>query len=52
MFVNSNESLASAPSTLPLRLLQEILHNRIIQKKGEIHTSIIIGLAMTRYGQR
>jgi len=26
-------------TTLPLRLLQEILHNRIIQKKGEIHES-------------
>jgi hypothetical protein len=39
MLVNSNESVASAPSTLPLRSLQEILHNRIIQKKGEIHKS-------------
>ena len=39
MFVNPNKSLASAPSTLPLRSLQEILHNRIIQKKGEIHES-------------
>jgi hypothetical protein len=28
-----------AQSTLPLRSLQEILHNRIIQKKGEIHES-------------
>ena len=26
-------------STTSLRLLQEILHNRIIQKKGEIHES-------------
>jgi hypothetical protein len=26
-------------STTPLRSLQEILHNRIIQKKGEIHKS-------------
>ena len=42
MFVNSNESLASASAastTLPLRSLQEILHNRVIQKKGEIHKS-------------
>jgi hypothetical protein len=34
---------STAPSeqstTLPLRSLQEILHNRIIQKKGEIHES-------------
>jgi hypothetical protein len=34
------ESSPSAQSTtLPLRSLQEILHNRIIQKKGEIHES-------------
>ncbi|HKG40866.1 MAG TPA: hypothetical protein VKA98_01900 [Nitrososphaeraceae archaeon] len=26
-------------TTLPLTSLQEILHNRIIQKKGEIHGS-------------
>jgi hypothetical protein len=26
-------------STLPLRSLQEILHNRIKQKKGEMHKS-------------
>src|SRR5918994_4784519 len=39
MLVNPNESPTSAPSTLPLRSLQEILHNRIIQKKGEIHES-------------
>ena len=26
-------------STTPLRSLQEILHNRITQKKGEIHES-------------
>jgi hypothetical protein len=30
---------AQSPSTLPLISLQEILHNRIIQKKGEIHES-------------
>jgi hypothetical protein len=32
----------SSPSTqtkLPLRYLQEILHNRIIQKKSEMHPS-------------
>jgi hypothetical protein len=34
--LNSNES---TPSTLPLRTLQEILQNRIIQKKGEMHKS-------------
>jgi hypothetical protein len=34
------ESSPSAQSTTsPLRSLQEILHNRIIQKKGEIHKS-------------
>jgi hypothetical protein len=37
MLLNPNESLPS--STLPLRTLQEILHNRIIQKKGEMHPS-------------
>jgi hypothetical protein len=40
MLVNSNESPTSAPpSTPPLSSLQEILHNRIIQKKAEIHES-------------
>jgi hypothetical protein len=43
MLLNSNEPAPSTPSaqttTLPLRSLQEILHNRIIQKKGEIHES-------------
>ena len=39
-----NESSPSSPSlarstTSPLTSLQEILHNRIIQKKGEIHES-------------
>jgi hypothetical protein len=35
-------SLSSSPAqstTLPLRSLQEILHNRIIHKKGEMHES-------------
>ncbi len=27
----------SAQSTLPLRYLQEVIHNRIIQKKSEMH---------------
>jgi hypothetical protein len=31
--------LPTHPTTLTLRSLQEILHNRIIQKKGEIHES-------------
>ncbi|HZC49569.1 MAG TPA: hypothetical protein VE244_10970 [Nitrososphaeraceae archaeon] len=40
--LNSNKSESSipsaqSPSTLPLISLQEILHNRIIQKKVEIH---------------
>jgi len=36
-----NESTSSSPaqSTLPLKTLEEILHNRIIQKKREIHPS-------------
>jgi hypothetical protein len=39
-----NESLPSPPSpshssTLPLRSVQEILRNRIVQKKGEMHES-------------
>ena len=40
--LNLKESPSSSPlvqSTLPLRSLQEILHNRIVQKKGEIHKS-------------
>ena len=50
--MNEPSSLPSpTQSTTPLRSLQEILHNRIIQKKGEIH-SLIIGLIMTTYGQR
>ena len=39
-----NESLPSPPSpshssTLPLRSVQEVLHTRIVQKKGEMHES-------------
>ena len=36
-----NEPTSSSPaqSTLPLKTLEEILHNRIIQKKKEIHPS-------------
>jgi hypothetical protein len=41
--LNPNESSPPSPSvqsTLPpLSTLQEILHNRIIQKKGEMHKS-------------
>jgi hypothetical protein len=38
--LNSNGSLSSTQSsTLPLRSLQEIIHNRITQKKREMHTS-------------
>jgi len=38
--LNSNGSSPSTQSpTLPLRLLQEILHNRVIQKKREMHPS-------------
>jgi hypothetical protein len=36
MLLNSNKS---AQSTLPLRSLQEILQNRIIEKKSEMHPS-------------
>ena len=42
MLLNPNESSlpSVSPSTLlPLRSLQEILHNRIIQKKREMHPS-------------
>jgi hypothetical protein len=41
MLLNSNESPLSATSqlTVSLRLLQEIIHNRIIQKKSEMHPS-------------
>jgi hypothetical protein len=34
-----NELSSSSPTQSPLRSLQEILHNRIIQKKGQIHES-------------
>jgi hypothetical protein len=35
-----NESSSpSAQTKLPLRYLQEIIHNRIIQKKREMHPS-------------
>jgi hypothetical protein len=38
--LNTTKSSSAARSTtLPLRSLQETLHNRIIQKKGEIHES-------------
>jgi hypothetical protein len=37
MLLNSKES--SLSSTLPLKSLQDILHNRIIQKKREMHPS-------------
>jgi hypothetical protein len=37
--MNEPSSPLPAQSTLLLRSLQEILHNRIIQKKGEIHES-------------
>ena len=41
MLLNSNELSSSPPpsTTLSLRSLQEILHNRIIQKREEIHKS-------------
>jgi hypothetical protein len=39
MLLNPNESSPSAQSTVPLRSLQEILQNRIIQKKRETHPS-------------
>jgi hypothetical protein len=35
-----NESTAGGGAVLaPLKALQDILHNRIMQKKGEIHES-------------
>jgi hypothetical protein len=36
---SSTSPSAQSTTTLPLTSLQEILHNRIIQKKGEIHES-------------
>jgi hypothetical protein len=36
ILLNPNES-SSSSSTVSLRSLQEILHNRIIQKKAEMH---------------
>ena len=37
--MNEPSSPSEQSTTFPLRSLQEILHNRIIQKKGEIHES-------------
>jgi hypothetical protein len=37
--MNESTSSPAQSTTSPLRSLQEILHNRIIQKKGEIHES-------------
>ena len=40
MILNPSESSPSAQSTLlPLKTLQEILQNRVIQKKREMHPS-------------
>jgi hypothetical protein len=39
MTESSLPSLSAQSTMLPLGSLQEILHNRIIQKKGEIHES-------------
>jgi hypothetical protein len=44
-------SPSAQSSILPLISLQEILHNRIIQKKGEIHESHNRDFN-ERYGQR
>jgi hypothetical protein len=38
ILLNPNES-SPVQATIPLRSLQEILHNRIIQKKKEMHKS-------------
>ncbi|HYX55248.1 MAG TPA: hypothetical protein VE818_03740 [Nitrososphaeraceae archaeon] len=37
--MNEPTSPSPAQSTLPLKTLEEILHNRITQKKGEMHPS-------------
>jgi hypothetical protein len=37
--MNEPSSPSAQSTTLPLTSLQETLHNRIIQKKGEIHES-------------
>jgi hypothetical protein len=37
--MNEPSSTSAQSTTLPLKSLQEILHNRIVQKKGEIHES-------------
>jgi hypothetical protein len=37
--MNEPSSPSLTESILPLRSLQEILHNRLIQEKGEIHES-------------
>ena len=50
-----NQSSSPSPSAqstiLPLISLQEILHNRVIQKKGEMHESHNRDFN-ERYGQR
>ena len=37
--MNEPTSPSAAQSTLPLKTVEEILHNRMIQKKREIHPS-------------
>ncbi len=37
--MNEPSSPSAQSTTLPLTSLQEILHNRIIHKKGQIHES-------------
>jgi hypothetical protein len=37
--MNEPSSPSAQSTTLPLKSLQEILHNRIVQKTGEIHES-------------
>ncbi len=49
MTKSSSSSSSAQSTTLPLRSLQEI-HNRIIQKKGEIHKSHN-RVTMKRYGR-
>ena len=39
LYMNESSPSGLAASILPLRTLQEIVHNRIIQKKGEMHRS-------------
>jgi hypothetical protein len=46
-----NESTAGGAVLAPLKALQDILHNRIIQKEGEIHILIVKRIQVAYQGK-